>query len=110
MQQGGDNHGQPRSRARVLERLDAMVASGRITQEEAARVRAAEESGEFDVAVREIRLRHARARLDQVVEDGRVTKAEADALRERLNKGDDPRIVRSLGRRAVSGDRGDADD
>jgi Ni,Fe-hydrogenase III small subunit len=87
-----------------------MVASGRITQEEAARVRAAGESSEFDVAVREIRLRHARERLDQVVEDGRVTKAEADALRERLNKGDDPRIVRRLGRRAVSGDRGDADD
>jgi hypothetical protein len=87
-----------------------MVESGRITQEEAARVRAAGESSEFDVAVREIRLRHARERLDQVVEDGRVTKAEADDLRERLNKGDDPRIVRRLGRRAVSGDQGDADD
>jgi hypothetical protein len=104
------DHGHHKSRARLLERLDTMVENGRLTKEEAERLRTAGESSEFDVAVHEIRLRHARARVDEAVEDGRLTRAEGDALVERLENGEDPRIVRGLGRRAVSGARGDTRD
>jgi hypothetical protein len=100
-----DEHAQPRNRARLLERLDKMVEAGRLTEDEAARLRGAAESSEFSDAVGEIRRRHATARLDDAVADGRLTPEETGALRERLENGEDPRFLRGLGRGAPPRDR-----
>ena len=45
---------------RIIEQLGKMTASGRITPEEAARLRAAAGTAEFDVVMGSIRARHAR--------------------------------------------------
>jgi hypothetical protein len=77
---------------RLPERLDKMVAAGRITDEEAERLRAAE-PGQRDDIVREIRLNHARAKLGGAVEEGRLTQGEADDILGRLAKGERPRFL-----------------
>ncbi len=90
-----ENEKGPKSRARILERLDKMVASGRVTETEAARLRAAVDANQFDEAVRGIRVRHAGARLDAAVEGGQMTQAEAAGYLERLKKGEHPRSLRT---------------
>ncbi len=102
MDQSGDNHAQQTEAERLLRRLDKMLAAGRVTDEEAKRVRAAADSGERDEAVREIRLRHARARIGAEVRDGRVTQDEADLILRRLENGEHPRLLRGLRRRKSS--------
>ena len=54
----------PTSRQRVLRRLDGLVRAGRVTEDEAARLRAADDPGAFDQVVRGISARHARAKLN----------------------------------------------
>jgi hypothetical protein len=83
------------SRRRVVNRLDQLVASGRITEGEAARLRVTMDSGEFDDVVRAIRVRHARTELGGAVAEGRVSEQEADELFERLRNGEHPRSLRS---------------
>ncbi len=73
---------------RMMDRLDAMVASERITPDEAARLRAAEGSAEFDEVVAGIRARHAQAHTDPAVAAGRMSEAEADAYLERVRDGE----------------------
>jgi len=85
----------PKSRQRLVERLDHMVESGRVTEEEAERVRAAGGPAEFEHAVRNIRLRHAGARLGTAVEDGSMSQAEADGLLARIGRGEHPRSIRA---------------
>jgi SAM-dependent methyltransferase len=85
-----------------IERLDKMVAAGRITKEEAERLRSAEPSMRDDI-VREIRLRHARAKLGPAVEDGRVTQAEADDIVGHVASGERPRFLGHLRRGAEGG-------
>lgn len=77
-------------------RLDSMLAAGRITAEEAARVRAAEDGAELESALMAIRLRHARERLRSAVDSGRMSQGEADLFLERVAQGEDPRSLRSL--------------
>jgi hypothetical protein len=89
-------------RDRLLGRLDKMLEAGRVTEEEARRLRVAADSEDFDEAVREIRLRHATERLDEALDDGRITPAEAATFRERLRNGEDPRFLRGLRRGARS--------
>lgn len=79
----------------LLERLDKMVEAGRITEEEAGRLRAAE-PGQRDDLVREIRLHHASAKLDPAVEDGRLTQGEADDILGRLANSERPRFLGRL--------------
>ena len=79
----------------LLERLDKMVEAGRITEEEAQRLRAAE-PGKRDNLIREIRLHHARAKLDPAVADGRLTQDEADDILGRLANGERPRFLGRL--------------
>lgn len=81
----------------LLERLDKLVEAGRITEEEAERLRAAE-PGERDDLIREIRLNHAKAKLDPAVEDGRLTQDEADDILGRLANGERPRFLGPLRR------------
>ncbi len=83
----------------LVERLDKMVAAGRLTEEEAGRLRAAAGSGELDDAAREIQLKHARARVREALEGGHLSQEEADAIFCRLEDGEDPRFLRGLRRR-----------
>ena|SRR5215472_6758597 len=80
---------------RLLRQLDRMVELGRVTQDEADRLRAATEPAEVEAVVREIRDRHAGERLRAAVERGRLTGAEADGLAARLRAGEDPRALRT---------------
>lgn len=84
-----------KSRGRLVERLDHMVEAGRVTEDEAGRLRAANGPAEFDDVVRAIRVRHATARLDAAVEDGEMSEEEADGLLVRLRNGEHPRSLRA---------------
>jgi hypothetical protein len=92
----------PQDRVGVVERLEKLVQAGRLTEQEAERLRGAADQREFDGAVREIRIRHATERVDEAVEDGRLSRPEADALLERLHSGEDPRFLRGRLRRGRS--------
>jgi hypothetical protein len=82
-------------RDQLVARLDRMVQSGRMTEPEANRLRAASDAETFNSAVRDIRLRHARNEIDHGVEAGSLTRAEADALLGRIAQGDHDRSLRS---------------
>ncbi len=84
-----------RRRERVVEQLDHMVESGRVTEQEADRLRAARGTDEFDEVVRGISLRHAETRLESAVADGSMTREEADGFSERLRNGEHPRSLRA---------------
>jgi uncharacterized membrane protein YraQ (UPF0718 family)/YHS domain-containing protein len=84
---------------RMMERLDAMVASGRITPNEAARLRATDGTPEFDHVVAGIRARHAQAHTDPAVAEGRMSQDDADAYLERVRGGEHSRDLRTHIRR-----------
>ena len=85
----------PKNRKRLLERLDHLVSSGQIMEEEATDLRAATSDEDYDAAVVTIRTRHARARLDAAVEAGQMTHAEASACMEQIQMGKHPRALRA---------------
>ena len=74
--------------ARMMQRLDAMVANGRITTEEAAQLRAAEGTPAFEAVVARVRARHAQAHTDPAVADGTMSREEADELLARVRAGE----------------------
>ncbi len=80
---------------RILEQLDKMIASGRITPEEAARLRAAAGTAEFDVVMGSIRARHAQAHTDAAVADGRMHPEEAETALERVRDGEHSAALRA---------------
>jgi|HubBroStandDraft_5_1064220.scaffolds.fasta_scaffold196651_2 hypothetical protein len=80
---------------RIIEQLDAMVASGRITEEEAGELRAAAGTSQFDVVVGAIRARHAVAHLRPAVAAGEMSQAEADASVAQLRRGEHPDGLRA---------------
>jgi polyhydroxyalkanoate synthesis regulator phasin len=73
---------------RVLQHLDRMVSAGRVTAEEAERLRGAGDVAAFDAALAEIRTGHAGPDLDAAVADGQLTQPEADELLDRLRRGE----------------------
>jgi hypothetical protein len=73
---------------RILERLDDMVAAGRLTPEEAAHLRAAAGTAEFDVAMASIRARHAQVHTDAAVAAGTMRPEDAAAALERIRDGE----------------------
>lgn len=91
-----DSHTWRNGGARLIGRLDKMVQTGRLTEEDAQRLRAAANSGQLDDAVREIQLKHARERVNTAVENGRLGQEEARAIFDRLAKGEDPHFLRGL--------------
>jgi hypothetical protein len=91
-----DQHQREASRKRLFERVARMLRSGRITGDEAERLRCAAGSSQFNAIVGEIRGRYAGARLDQAVEDGRLTREEANVLLGRLQDGEHPRFLNGL--------------
>jgi hypothetical protein len=94
-------HGQDdaHSGEQLVARIEKMLAAGRITEDEAARVRAAAETGMIDDVVREIQVRHAREWLAAAVAEGRVSERDAAEALDRLERGDDPDAIRALRRR-----------
>ena len=83
-------------REKILARLDHMVAAGRVTPDEAARLRDADDAEEFELAMGAIRARHAGARLNAAVDSGHMTRGDADEWKGRLRAGDHPRELRGL--------------
>jgi hypothetical protein len=84
-----------RANARHLtQSIDKLLASGQVTEEEAARLQAALEHGRRDEVVRDIRVRHAEAALAGAVQDGRMTQQEADGYLDRLRAGEHSRSLR----------------
>ena len=79
---------------RVLRQLDRMVAAGRVTAQEAERLRSARDPAAFESVLAEIRVRHAGASLEAAVQAGELTAAEAEDLRHRIGHGDHPRGLR----------------
>jgi hypothetical protein len=80
---------------RVIEQLDKMVAAGRVTEDEAARLRAAQGTGDMDSVMGEIRARHAAPQLESAVLAGEMTREEADHQLELLEKGEHPKGLRA---------------
>ena len=80
---------------RIIVQVDKMVESGRITEEEAARLRATEGTPDFDAAVGEIRARHASAHMETAIAEGEMGQEEADAYLKRLKSGEHPQGLRA---------------
>jgi hypothetical protein len=80
---------------RMMERLDAMTQSGRITPEEAAQLRATEGTPEFDHVIAGIRARHAQAHTDPAVAEGRMSEEDAEVYLERVRGGEHSRELRT---------------
>lgn len=75
-------------RQRIINGLGKMTKSGRLTEDEAELLRTARDESEFDTALREIRVRHARVHLDVGISDGSLSQNEADGLLDRLRNGE----------------------
>lgn len=69
-----------------------MVERGRLSEQDAERLRSAGDSGE-DVAL-QIRLEHAKTALAAAVDDGRMAQEEAESVLTRLAAGEHPRGLR----------------
>jgi polyhydroxyalkanoate synthesis regulator phasin len=80
---------------RILQQLEKMVASGRITEEEAAELRSAEGTAQFERTVGTIQARHAGEQLESAIAAGEMTQDEADAYLDRLRRGDHPKGLRA---------------
>lgn len=87
---------------KVPRHLGRLVESGRLTPQEADRLREADED-EIDEVVVGIRARHATARLEAAVAAGDITTEDADRLVERLRAGEhSPELRAQLNRLARS--------
>jgi len=84
-----------RTRDRLVGRLDRMVESGHLTQNEAQRLRMAAEPRDFNHVVRDIRTRHAGRKLDAMVADGSLKRSDAVRFLDRLRAGEHPRSIRA---------------
>ncbi len=93
-------HPKQTSARQILERIDTMLAAGRITEKDAARLRSAADRGGLEEALQEIRLRHAKGRIAEALSSGLLTTEGARAAVERLDNGEDPRTVLRLAHRA----------
>jgi polyhydroxyalkanoate synthesis regulator phasin len=85
---------------RILEQLDRMVETGRITQDEADRLCEARGTARFDEVMGEIRARHAGVHTDAAVAGGRMSPDEADELLDRVRAGDHSGELRAQIRRS----------
>ena len=80
---------------RIIEQLGKMVSSGRMTAEEAERLRATAGTAEFEAALGEVRARHASVQLESAVSAGQMTQKEADDQMQRLRTGEHPKGLRA---------------
>jgi hypothetical protein len=94
MTSAADSTGPGGDQQRVLRQLDRMVAAGRVTAQEAERLRAARDAAGFEAVLGEIRARHAGPELEAAVQDGQLSGAEAEDLQHQIRRGDHPRGLR----------------
>ena len=80
---------------RIIEQVEKMVRSGRITEEEAQRLRATEGTADFDAAVGDIRARHAEAHMEGAIAQGEMSQQEADGYLVSLRDGEHPEGLRA---------------
>jgi hypothetical protein len=80
---------------RVIEQLDKMVSTGRVSEDEALRLRAAQGTPEFQTIMGEIRARHAGGHLQAAVDAGEMTQEEATQHLERIRRGEHPKGLRA---------------
>lgn len=103
-----EEQGHPHSRARAWRlprKLDKLVASGRLTAEEADRLRSAEPTGQVEGVLTSIRVRHAAASLQTAVDSGQLDRAEADRILAQLRAGEhSPELRARVRRLAQSGE------
>lgn len=85
----------PMRLSRIAGQTDKLVASGRLTADEAERLRTAPDVSRAEQVVREIRARHASERLDAAVAEGAMSRPEADDLLERVRGGEHSPAFRS---------------
>lgn len=78
-----------------------------MTDQEAERLRSADEPAEVDRVIRTIRVRHAGTKLDAAIADGSLTREEADGFLARLRNGEHSRALRAQLRRLRPGNRAD---
>ena len=90
-------HQAPPAGPRLEGHLARLVTAGRITADDAARVRAAADGGDLEGELRRIRLAHVRARLDAAVLDGRMSDDEAAEVIARVEADEDPRLPHAPG-------------
>jgi len=81
--------------AKILAQVHAMVAAGRITQEEAANLRSATGSDEFDRAMGAIRARHASAHIESAGASGEMAQDEGEQYLAELRNGGHPKGLRA---------------
>lgn len=91
---------------RVPRHLDKMVEAGRLTSEEADRLRTGDPEVVDDTVVG-IRVRHARWRLDAAVAAGAVSRQEAERILERVWAGEHSPELRALLNRFACFERSD---
>lgn len=96
MREDGTSHMKHMSSARALRRIDKMVASERVTEEEAERLRAAAEAGDVEAEARTVRLRHLQVKVDDAVGDGRLSQEEAADVLKDAEDGRHPVLLRKL--------------
>jgi hypothetical protein len=80
---------------RIVEQLEKMVASGRITEDEAAHLRAAQGTSEMGTVMGEIRARHASPHLESAVRAGEMSREEADQQLGLIKTGEHPKGLRA---------------
>lgn len=73
---------------RILEQADKMVASGRITESEARRLRSAVDKSDLEAVIGDISLRHAATALESAVQDNTMSREEADGHLEQVRNGE----------------------
>ena len=83
------------NQVRILKQLGKMVESGQLTADEAAGLRAAAGTPEFDTAMGAVRARHAEERMVPAVASGEMTQQDADAYLDRIRAGEHPKGLRA---------------
>jgi hypothetical protein len=91
-----NSHADLTSRPRLDARLSRLVAAGRITADDADRVRAAADAGDAEPELQRVRLAHARALVDAAVRAGRLSPDDGAAVMSRFEANHDPRPLRTL--------------
>lgn len=94
----------PRAYKAVLKGLDRLVRSGRMTEEEAARIRDAPDASALQEAVLAVRVRHAGGAVDAAVADGSMTSEEGTDILRRIGQGEHSHGLRALLHRFRKGD------
>jgi len=84
-----------RKQNQLVKGLDRMLKSGRVTESEAAELRAASDPATFEELLQNLRVRHATEKMNAAVVGGYMTQEEANTNVKRLQNGEHPRSLRA---------------